>query len=105
MPAGSTHPMIVSCTASGAMPAAVSAPLIAAAPSCGAVVLAKTPWNAPTGVRLAARMTTDSELMCDPLVADARVYARLLLQCNVGPAVIQRRAVARPGNARWWPEV
>ena len=42
----------------GLMPAASMAAFAAAAPSCGAVTGANTPWNAPMGVRRAETMTT-----------------------------------------------
>src|SRR5688572_23007287 len=57
-PAGSTQPMMTSCTSLPETTAASSAPLMAAAPSCGAVTGESTPWKAPMGVRLAATMTT-----------------------------------------------
>jgi hypothetical protein len=41
-------------------PACSTAALIATLPSCGAVRPANCPWKAPTGVRLAPTMTTDS---------------------------------------------
>jgi hypothetical protein len=40
------------------MPARVTAPAMAAEPSCGAVAGDSTPWKAPMGVRVAAAMMT-----------------------------------------------
>src|ERR1700741_4059008 len=57
-PAGNTQPMTTSCTSAGSAFAAASAPLIAAAPSCGAATGESTPWKAPMGVRVAAAMMT-----------------------------------------------
>src|SRR5579871_5633572 len=65
-PAGSTHPMITSCTSAGGSAAASSAPRIAVAPSCGAATGANTPWKAPIGVRRAATMTTSRSDMVPP---------------------------------------
>src|SRR5204862_2487348 len=57
-PAGSTHPMITSCTSPAPMPALSIAALIAALPSCTAERGESAPRNAPIGVRLADTMTT-----------------------------------------------
>ncbi len=55
MPEGNTQPITTSCMSAAATFAAASAPLIAAAPSCGAVTGESTPWNAPIGVRVGRR--------------------------------------------------
>src|SRR5882724_348926 len=66
------------------MPAAAMAAFAAAAPSCGAVTGASTPWNAPIGVRFAETMTTLwSALLSDMgdtslLGGGARRFARAL---------------------------
>ena len=60
MPAGSTQPINTSLTSSALTPARESEALIAAAPSSGAGMLAKVPWNPPIGVRAAATMTIGS---------------------------------------------
>src|ERR1700736_3867250 len=57
-PAGSTHPMMTSCTSAPLTPALSSAALMAALPSCTAVRGESAPRNAPMGVRLADTMTT-----------------------------------------------
>src|SRR5712691_4991632 len=62
-PAGSTQPMITSCTSSGRIFARSTAARIAAAPSSGAAKLFNSPWNAPMGVRAAETMTTGSGFM------------------------------------------
>src|SRR5262245_20474178 len=54
---------MTSCTSVPATPAASRAPRAAAAPSCGAVTGARTPWKAPMGVRWAATMTTEESDM------------------------------------------
>src|SRR5688572_7567722 len=68
-PAGSTQPMITSWTSAAERFAAASAPLMAAAPSCGAVAGASTPWNAPMGVRVAAAITTCLSIYFSSLAA------------------------------------
>src|SRR5712691_1178035 len=62
-PAGSTQPMITSCTSSGRILARSTAARIAAAPSSGAAKLFSSPWNAPIGVRAAATITIGSGFM------------------------------------------
>jgi len=57
-PADSTHPMTTSWMSAAGTPEAAMAARAAVAPSCGAATGARTPWNAPIGVRLAATMTT-----------------------------------------------
>src|SRR6202789_3150003 len=63
IPAESTQPMMTSSISATATPESASAALIATAPNCGAVTVAKAPWKAPTGVRRAAKITTGSEIM------------------------------------------
>src|SRR5579864_2106266 len=65
-PAGSTQPMMTSCTCSGLTPARSTAARIAAAPSCGAEKSFSSPWNAPIGVRAAETKTTGSFSMAAP---------------------------------------
>src|SRR5262245_41258617 len=62
-PAGSTQPMITSCTSSGFTLARSTAARIAAAPSSGAAKLFSSPWNAPIGVLAADTMTIGSGFM------------------------------------------
>src|SRR5205823_6176234 len=62
-PAGSTQPMITSCTSSGLILARSTAARIAAAPSSGAAKLLSSPWKPPIGVREAETMTIGSEFM------------------------------------------
>src|SRR3954467_5769051 len=62
-PAGSTQPMITSCTSSGRSFARSTAARMAAAPSSGAAKLFSSPWKAPIGVRAAATMTIGSGIM------------------------------------------
>src|SRR5712664_2826710 len=62
-PAGSTQPMITSCTWSGLTPARSIAARIAAAPSCGAVKSFSSPCSAPIGVRAAETITIESLAM------------------------------------------
>src|SRR3989442_1098001 len=62
-PAGSTQPMITSCTSSGLILARSTAARIAAAPSSGAAKLLSSPWKPPIGVRAAETMTIGSEFM------------------------------------------
>src|SRR5438876_2963920 len=62
-PAGSTQPMITSCTSSGLIVARSTAARIAAAPSSGAAKLLSSPWKPPIGVRAAEMMTIGSEFM------------------------------------------
>ena len=50
-PAGSTQPISTSWTSAAAIPARCTAAEMAAAPSAGAVVSLKSPWNPPIGVR------------------------------------------------------
>jgi len=45
------------------MPVSEMMAAIAAEPRSGAVAPAKTPWNAPIGVRFAATITTSFELI------------------------------------------
>jgi len=52
--------MITSVTSAAAVPAPASAPRIAAAPRRGAGMAANAPWNEPSGVRVAARITRES---------------------------------------------
>src|SRR5215813_172495 len=59
-PAGSTQPMITSCTWSGRMPARSTAARMAAAPSSGAAKPFSSPWNAPMGVRATETITIGS---------------------------------------------
>src|SRR6266851_7903013 len=66
-PAGSTQPMMTSCTSSAPILARSTAARIAAAPSSGAVKLFSSPWNAPIGVRAAETMTIGSDCMKSPL--------------------------------------
>src|SRR2546425_8984019 len=66
-PAGSTQPMMTSCTSSAPILARSTAARIAAAPSCGAAKLFSSPWNAPIGVRAAETMTIGSDCMRSPL--------------------------------------
>jgi hypothetical protein len=60
-PAGSTQPMITSCTWSGASPACSSAALMATAPSVGVGTPVNCPSSEPSAVRLAPTMTIDME--------------------------------------------
>src|SRR5882724_6832086 len=62
-PAGSTQPMMTSCTCSGFMPARSSAARMAAAPSCGAVKSLSSPCIAPIGVRATETITIGSVAM------------------------------------------
>src|SRR3954468_3445367 len=62
-PAGSTQPMMTSCTSSGRMPERSTAARIAAAPSSGAAKPLSSPWNAPIGVRERPTMTMGSFCM------------------------------------------
>src|SRR5438094_4623961 len=62
-PAGSTQPMITSCTSSGEILARSTAARIAAAPSSGAAKPFSSPWKAPIGVLAAATMTIGSGCM------------------------------------------
>src|SRR6266851_9016631 len=62
-PAGSTQPMITSCTSSGEILARSTAARIAAAPSSGAAKAFSSPWKAPIGVLAAATMTIGSGCM------------------------------------------
>src|SRR3954465_6643708 len=62
-PAGSTQPMMTSCTCSGAIFARSTAARIAAAPSSGAAKPFSSPWKAPIGVRAAETMTIGSGFM------------------------------------------
>ena len=66
-PAGSTQPMITSCTSSGRILARSTAARIAAAPSSGAAKPLSSPWNPPMGVRARPTMTTGSALMESPI--------------------------------------
>ena len=61
-PAGSTQPMITSSTCSGLRRARSTADLMATAPSCGVVRLARSPWKPPSGVRATETMTTGSDM-------------------------------------------
>src|ERR1700683_939988 len=63
IPADSTQPKITSSICDAFTPASATAALMATAPSCGAVTVAKAPWKAPTGVRRAAKITTGSGFM------------------------------------------
>src|SRR5215207_2222057 len=65
-PAGSTQPMMTSCTSSGLTFARSTAARIAAAPSSGAEKPLSSPWNAPIGVRARPTMTTGSFSMKPP---------------------------------------
>src|ERR1019366_6691054 len=71
-PAESTQPMITSSISAALTPESAIAALMATAPSCGALRLARAPWKAPTGVRLALRMTMGSELMGFDFVGELR---------------------------------
>src|SRR5712691_6452974 len=62
-PAGSTQPMITSCTSSGEILARSTAARIAAAPSSGAAKPFSSPWKAPIGVLAAETMTIGSGCM------------------------------------------
>src|SRR3982074_146861 len=62
-PAGSTQPMITSCTSSGLILARSTAARIAAAPSSGALKPFISPWKAPIGVRAAETITIGSGFM------------------------------------------
>src|SRR6266480_2815408 len=62
-PAGSTQPMITSCTSAGEIPARSTAARSAAAPSSGAPKPFSSPWKAPIGVLAAATMTIGSGCM------------------------------------------
>src|SRR5882672_511963 len=62
-PAGSTQPMITSCTSSGLILARSTAARIAAAPSSGAAKLLSSPWKPPIGVRAAETITIGSGFM------------------------------------------
>src|SRR5258706_2010722 len=62
-PAGSTQPMMTSCTSSGRILARSTAARMAAAPSSGAAKLFSSPWKAPIGVRAAETMTIGSGFM------------------------------------------
>ena len=62
-PAGSTQPMITSCTSSGLSFARSTAARMAAAPSSGAAKPFSSPWKAPIGVRAAETMTIGSGFM------------------------------------------
>src|SRR5438445_9310327 len=62
-PAGSTQPMITSCTSAGEILARSTAARIAAAPSSGAAKPFSSPWKAPIGVRAAETMTIGSVFM------------------------------------------
>src|SRR4051812_3009788 len=62
-PAGSTQPMITSCTSPGRIFARSTAARMAAAPSSGAAKPFNSPWKAPIGVRAAATMTIGSGVM------------------------------------------
>src|SRR3989442_13321148 len=62
-PAGSTQPMITSCTSSGEILARSTAARIAAAPSSGAAKPFSSPWKAPIGVLAAEAMTIGSGCM------------------------------------------
>src|SRR5258708_520370 len=62
-PAGSTQPMITSCTSSGEILARSTAARIAAAPSSGAAKPFSSPWKAPIGVLAPATMTIGSGCM------------------------------------------
>src|SRR3954466_7399714 len=77
-PAGSTQPMITSCTSSGLSFARSTAARMAAAPSSGAEKFFSSPWNAPIGVRAAETMTMGSVCMTASLkivLADERAGA------------------------------
>src|SRR6267378_763061 len=62
-PAGSTQPMITSCTSSAEILARSTAARIAAAPSSGAAKPFNSPWKAPIGVLATATMTIGSGCM------------------------------------------
>src|SRR5947208_6831168 len=62
-PAGSTQPMITSCTSLGEILARSTAARIAAAPSSGAANPFSSPWKAPIGVLAAETMTIGSGCM------------------------------------------
>src|SRR6187455_272579 len=76
-PAGNTQPMMTSCTSLPLTPAAASAPLMAAVPSCGAVTGASTPWKAPMGVRWAAAMMIDLLILILRLRSSAAAQAQV----------------------------
>lgn len=64
-----TFPIMTSSTALGDTPARSSAPLIAAAPSCGALMDCKVPLSTPIGVRAAPTMkaSTGCVILCSSL--------------------------------------
>src|SRR5213593_2168520 len=62
-PAGSTQPRIASLKSSPFTSDCSTAAAIAAAASCGELNDLNWPWKAPIGVRLAATMTTGSEVL------------------------------------------
>ena len=62
-PAGRTQPIRTWSISAASMPVSLIARAIAAAPRSGEDAPDKAPWNAPIGVRLAATITTGSELM------------------------------------------
>src|SRR5712692_641463 len=70
-PAGSTQPMITSCTWSGLTLERSIAARIAAAPSCGAAKSFSSPCSAPIGVRAAETMTIGSLAMTPPRTTKA----------------------------------
>src|SRR5262245_59846417 len=67
-PAGSTQPMMTSCTSSGRSFARSTAARIAAAPSSGAAKPLSSPWKPPIGVRAAATMTIGSLFIGNPSI-------------------------------------
>jgi hypothetical protein len=71
-PAGSTLPMITSCTSSAATPARSTAARMATAPRSPAASDAKSPERPPMGVRAAPTMTMGSFCITAPWVAARR---------------------------------
>src|SRR5689334_1354768 len=83
----STWPRITSETSSGATPACASAASMATRPSSWAGVLPKAPRNEPTGVRLAAVMTTS---VMNRVSEGNGVGGRLAFCCSAGKPGGQR---------------
>src|SRR5215813_3801127 len=85
-PAGSTHPMKVSPTASAGTPARSSAARIAIDPSLGAGTLESSPMNDPMGVRAAPTIQTSRMISS----LQSKVERLLTFDCRLPYPTIQR---------------
>src|SRR3954464_7131486 len=98
-PAGSTQPMMTSCTSSGRIFARSTAARIAAAPSSGAAKLFSSPWKAPIGVRAAETITIGSGFMEQPFQVPDGLDSFTLEpgnQLGGGQGARERRRLSRP---------